>query len=68
MFLFGSQYVIKRGGRRLAFLPMIHRPAIFATNTPLRHFSAFGQQFDPKKDYWKILGVSPGSNEKQIKL
>ena len=34
----------------------------------MRHFSAFGQNFDPKKDYWQILGVKPGSTEKEIKI
>ena len=36
---------------------------------PVRGFaSAFGQNFDPKKDYWKVLNVKPGSSEKEVKV
>ena len=31
-------------------------------------FSTLGQDFDPKKDYWKVLGVPPGSDEKKVKI
>ena len=36
--------------------------------TPVRRFSSFRQNFDPKKDYWKILSVKPGSTDKEIKI
>ena len=29
---------------------------------------AFGQDFDPKEDYYKTLGVSKSSSDKEIKL
>ena len=35
---------------------------------PVRGLSGFGQSFDPKKDYWKVLGLNPGVSEKEIKL
>ena len=34
----------------------------------MRHFSVFGQQFDPEKDYWKILEMKETSNTTEIKL
>ena len=35
---------------------------------PRMAFSSLGQDFDPKVDYWKVLGVKPGANEKEIKI
>ena len=43
--------------------------ALSGGSVPLRCFaSAFGQNFDPKKDYWKVLGVPANSSEKDVKL
>ena len=27
-----------------------------------------GQDFDPSKNYWEILGVKPGTSEKEMKI
>ena len=35
---------------------------------PLRRFSMQPPDFDPNKDYYKVLGVPPSSSEKDIKL
>jgi len=34
----------------------------------LRQFGSFAQQYDPKNDYYKLLGVSAKDDPKKIKI
>ena len=34
----------------------------------MRMFSQFGKDWDPKKDYYKALGVSKNATEKDLKV
>ena len=35
---------------------------------PMRFFAGLGQDFDAKKDYYKILGVKSGASDKEVKI
>ena len=55
-----SSLILKRLPRARPFFP---------TQTTVRLFSGqFGQDFDPAKNYWQVLGVKAGATEKEVKV
>ena len=65
MFLVSSHLISRGGGGRI--LPLLPK-FLPQASISVRSFSGLGQDFDPKKDYWKVLNVRPGVSEKEIKI
>lgn len=43
------------------------KPALLASQYQIRAFSAQMPDFDPKQDYYKVLGVKAGASDAEIK-